>query len=261
MDNFSYLINNLPNTNNISNIGTNVIHNDISGMIHNIESNCNINVRSCETDNEDNEKYKFLYDLKRQLTPLLYNQYKKEEVENSEEVIKHKQIVEDIKQKNKEISLFLLEQIKKVNILEETYKKELQKIKDNLNKINDFIDFILKINKYENINIDKLVENIKELSEEINKDTTHEQVQKEYIKELHILHYYIENHIKDPCRQQTVSTCTLCLQNQVDRYFDPCGHTICEDCEDKLKDRSINGHIKCFLCRENILASKKIYFS
>lgn len=48
--------------------------------------------------------------------------------------------------------------------------------------------------------------------------------------------------------------CTVCLDNDVDTVFVPCGHTCCEGCVNKMK---INGRqsgrgLRCHICRASI---------
>ena len=53
--------------------------------------------------------------------------------------------------------------------------------------------------------------------------------------------------IKHPC------TCTVCLENTVEYFADPCGHTICSAC--KLK---VSSNV-CIYCRSNVNSFKKLY--
>ena len=47
--------------------------------------------------------------------------------------------------------------------------------------------------------------------------------------------------------------CQICMENQVGYFLDPCGHTICFNCNSKIK---LNN---CPFCRTNIIAYKKMY--
>jgi len=54
------------------------------------------------------------------------------------------------------------------------------------------------------------------------------------------------------------STCSLCLQKQVDTFLEPCGHTGCGECIDKYIKRDSNNN--CFICRQTIFKRHKLYF-
>ena len=56
------------------------------------------------------------------------------------------------------------------------------------------------------------------------------------------------------------NTCSLCLTNNVTIYFNPCGHTSCEECYKKMiKDIGFN-NAKCAVCRKDIFDCKKLYY-
>ena len=52
------------------------------------------------------------------------------------------------------------------------------------------------------------------------------------------------------------NTCSMCYSNNVNVYFDPCGHTCCEECSKKLPDIDK----RCILCRANIRDINKLYY-
>ena len=57
------------------------------------------------------------------------------------------------------------------------------------------------------------------------------------------------------------NTCSLCLMNNVDVYFQNCGHTACQDCADKLLE--YDGGIdkaRCSFCRKDIFKINKLYY-
>lgn len=47
-------------------------------------------------------------------------------------------------------------------------------------------------------------------------------------------------------------TCPVCITHEVDVYLEPCGHTICKQC---------NRNTHCHMCRTKIRSSKNIYYS
>ena len=52
------------------------------------------------------------------------------------------------------------------------------------------------------------------------------------------------------------NTCSMCYSSNVNVYFDPCGHTCCEECSKKLPDIDK----RCILCRANIRDINKLYY-
>jgi hypothetical protein len=50
------------------------------------------------------------------------------------------------------------------------------------------------------------------------------------------------------------TACQICLENQINYFTDPCGHTICTQCMEKSK-----GVRKCHFCRGSITSFKRLY--
>jgi hypothetical protein len=50
------------------------------------------------------------------------------------------------------------------------------------------------------------------------------------------------------------TVCQICLENQINFFMDPCGHTICTYCKEKRP-----GLQKCHFCRSNISTFKRLY--
>ena len=50
------------------------------------------------------------------------------------------------------------------------------------------------------------------------------------------------------------TVCQICLENQINYFIDPCGHTICTSCKEKRP-----GLQKCHFCRANISTFKRLY--
>ena len=49
--------------------------------------------------------------------------------------------------------------------------------------------------------------------------------------------------------------CQICLENQVDYFIDPCGHTICKTCKQVCENKSNS----CHYCRTQRKSYKKLY--
>jgi hypothetical protein len=47
-------------------------------------------------------------------------------------------------------------------------------------------------------------------------------------------------------------TCPICITNEVDIYFDPCGHTVCKSCSKSQY---------CHMCRTKIITVKSLFYS
>ena len=142
-----------------------------------------------------------------------------------------------------------------LKIHEKNYEDYRIKIKNNLDKINVFLDFVTKLNnipsdhyKLLKESIDILIDDTNE-SEKLNeiktKYTTSKANYMKYLNELlHINSINIGN------------KCSICLTNIVSNYYNPCGHTICEQCDHFDNEEN---H-RCPICRSNIIERRKLFF-
>jgi len=159
---------------------------------------------------------------------------------------------------NKLLTLFDSQQ-KKVIQMEADINKSITSIQNDSNKLNEFSDFTYKINaKYKDIDHKKLNDCILEICESIQENSENLELKKEYQKELYILKYLFHNFLKKINQGNIGSTCSLCLQKQVDTFIEPCGHTGCSECIEKYMNMSENP--KCFICRKSIYKTHKLYF-
>ena len=53
--------------------------------------------------------------------------------------------------------------------------------------------------------------------------------------------------------------CICCISNPVTMCFNPCGHTICEVCLERIKGD--NYDFECLVCRNKVNSVIKIYYS
>ena len=141
--------------------------------------------------------------------------------------------------------------------------KESEKTKKDLELLNSNIKYINSISEeYDNetesnsLN-DDIKQKIETLSETIKNNNklkeTRDQytiIRKEFIRYLSL--------IKVLNNFNTGSTCSLCLTNNVTNYFDPCGHTSCHDCIQKM--RISYGRTSCPFCKNKINMDKPLYF-
>ena len=102
-----------------------------------------------------------------------------------------------------------------------------------------------------------LADNIKNNSNIIN-------IKEEYILRKDEMNKYMDI-LKYLNKGNTGNTCSLCLTNNVTVYFNPCGHTSCEECYKKMRERidisqaNINS-TKCAFCRKTVYESKKLFY-
>jgi len=93
-------------------------------------------------------------------------------------------------------------------------------------------DLLNKLNEY------KFIINIESIQLELQKVTA----------ELYYLHSSISSYlsIQHPC------ICTICLESKIEYFIDPCGHTLCTNCKNKMNDT-------CYYCRSKINIIRKLY--
>ena len=154
----------------------------------------------------------------------------------------------------------------KVKEIEDSYHAHLQVNETSVSKVTDFIDFLHVLDvKHASVNDDNLtdlVKSIKCLGDAIKGSSKIKSAQREYETELYILKYYLQHFIKPLNGGNVGSTCALCLQKPVDTFLDPCGHTGCSGCIEKVHGESNSNYTpSCFICRTKITRSRKIYFS
>jgi len=59
--------------------------------------------------------------------------------------------------------------------------------------------------------------------------------------------------VKAISSEKIINICTVCATNKIDICINPCGHTFCKLCIDKMN--------KCCMCRGNIISKIKIYIN
>lgn len=154
------------------------------------------------------------------------------------------------------------DQNKKVIDIELNYKKAIEETKKSIENIDTFTQFLKTISQKfpDNDETTKIAEDICELSLKIKNDNNCMEIRKSYQKELYLLNEY-HNLLKKINNGNVGNTCSLCLQNPVNKYFNPCGHTACDKCIDHLYEKSEDVYnVNCFLCRKKINSNHPIYF-
>ena len=145
--------------------------------------------------------------------------------------------------------------------IENKMKNNINKTKKDIKLLNSAIEYTKILNNdYTLENGDELIEQIRDIGNTINKNNKIYLIKKEYIEKRKKLNEYL-NIIKT-INLNINNTCTICLTRNVNKYFNPCGHTCCSECiERMLEYEGNNGNISCTLCRVNILDIRDIYFN
>jgi len=160
----------------------------------------------------------------------------------------------------------LLDEFQKQNKLLLTYEKEYkenhEKSQTDIQKITDFKDFMISIHsKYQDLDSSELSELFLKTIKDIEKDNKLKEYNDKYMKQNYITNLYINRFLKRINGCNIGSTCSLCLQRQVDTFMEPCGHTACSECIDELKQRNGEYSCNCFLCRKKVFKFHKLYFT
>lgn len=185
-----------------------------------------------------------------------------------EEIEKDDNYKNEVKEINETIDLFdqIMNKINKQQnvVLEKEidYKKQINDTKNDIEKIETFSLFLKDIQKkfQDNDEINRISQDICNLSEKIKNENNCLESRKEYQKELYLLNEY-HNLLKKINNGNIGNTCSLCLQNPVNKYLNPCGHTACNECIDNLYERANNQYnVNCFVCRKKVNSNHPIYF-
>lgn len=185
----------------------------------------------------------------------------------------------DEEYKNEEIDEFILkikDYIQSFNekqvILDkksEEIQKELHIIKQNINTVENMIDFIKKLpNDYSSDESTmKIIEQMHTLSKDIISNKKITVLKKGYIDEYKKIQKYLHL-IRVLNNFNTSNICPLCFTNQVDHFMNPCGHTFCKEClktnfnkdDTTLYEIGRNNHTTCPICRDTVQKLNKLYF-
>ena len=142
---------------------------------------------------------------------------------------------------------------------EKNFNIEITNSKNNIKKLDMIVNFMKEFDK--DVCPDGLTENIvgnmKILSKNIEENSRIADIRKEYINSRKMITKYL-SFIKKMNKLNTANVCPLCLSNTVNIYLNPCGHTCCDSCYEKLET---NHEKKCFLCRCKIMQKNPLYFS
>ena len=76
------------------------------------------------------------------------------------------------------------------------------------------------------------------------------------IKELNAEYFFLKNRLMELSSIHKSTLCGICLENEVDFYINPCGHTLCKTCKEKSSTLK-----NCHVCRTKKIDVKPLYLS
>ena len=146
-------------------------------------------------------------------------------------------------------------------IIENELKKSIENNEKDIKIVESLLDKTCILSKNyieEGDKDDILIDKMIELSEYIKDNNKIYEIKNKYIKSRKEIIEYMEI-IKYINNYNLGNTCSICLTNKIDSYYNPCGHTLCSECSDKRKSNA-GVYYKCFICREDIIDIRKLYF-
>ena len=137
--------------------------------------------------------------------------------------------------------------------------EEIDKTRDDINIIKGMMEKTKKMMKKYDLNKD-IIDTMGELGKSIREKSNINTIKEKYIKSRKDILLYLDI-IKNINCLNLGNTCSLCLINNVDVYFQNCGHTACQECADRLVE--YDGGIdkaRCSFCRKDIFKINKLYY-
>ena len=237
---------------------------NITSIMENIEGR--IDFKTVERD-KNNEFFKIKTDLLKYLKNdiedieiLLKNNgsdIKSNKEEEKKETLIGKELIGEFDNFMKYFDLKQKELLK----IEKKFFEEIKKNKEDVKQINQLIEYfsILK-DKYDDSEENQETHNnMLKFANNILNNSKIESVKEEFIIRKREMLQYLDI-IKYLNKTNVGNTCSLCLTNNVKFYFNPCGHTCCEDCLNKMGNQLMLQDTKCAFCRKNIYETKKLYY-
>lgn len=145
--------------------------------------------------------------------------------------------------------------------IEKKFFEEIKKNKEDVKQINQLIEYfgILK-DKYDDSEENReTYDNMLKFANNILNNSKVNSVKEEFIIRKREMLQYLDI-IKYLNKANVGNTCSLCLTNNVNFYFNPCGHTCCEECLNKMGIQLRLQDTQCVFCRKNIYETKKLYY-
>ena len=140
-------------------------------------------------------------------------------------------------------------------IKEETEKtdKDIKNLEVMINFVNNLDESYSETDEVKNIN-----ENIINLSDKIKTNNSLKDAKKDYIK-IRVEINDCFSIIKSINNLNTTNTCSLCMNNKVEEFIDPCGHCYCTSCKNRLIHYEGGVDMNCPICRGHIREFKQLY--
>ena len=137
--------------------------------------------------------------------------------------------------------------------------EEIDKTKDDINIIKGMMEKTKKMMEKYDLNKD-IISTMGELGKSIREKSNIKTIKEKYIKSRKDILLYLDI-IKSINSLNLGNTCSLCMLNNVDVYFQNCGHTACQECADRLieYDGGIE-NARCSFCRKDIFKINKLYY-
>jgi len=149
------------------------------------------------------------------------------------------------------------EQRARMDKAEKKMKQVIEETQKDIQVITTFIEFLSKISNQTDKDMEPIQVQINLICKDIQNTSKMNEMKNTYLLEKNKFHKHL-NIIKLLNQMNVGSTCSICLQDNVDSYFNPCGHTACSNCCTQNSD--FNEH-KCPLCRGYIRDIHKLYFT
>ena len=173
-------------------------------------------------------------------------------IESEDKLIKLNDLYDDFKNEYLEKQSQYFESEKNMNNM-------IKNAKTNIKKLDVVVDFMKTLDTEDcddGLN-STIIENIKKYTEKLNDNDKLSEAKNNYTKMRIEMVKYL-NVIKKLNSVNVTNTCPTCLTNPVNIYLNPCGHTLCDDCYNRISN---DNERKCFLCRTRVMNKSPLYFS
>lgn len=243
--NYTGLINDIYSGNNI------ISHNNDNFNYEYVIENIDESIGNCH---EETENVTEIINIKNNMIDILnsFNDNKNASDTTPEKLIKLSDLYDEFRKD------YLNEQDKFLKA--EKYMNNMINLsKSNIKKLNVVIDFMRELDDKDckdQLN-ETIIDNIKQYSKNMEDNCNLKEAKKEYIEARKSIIKYL-NMIKKLNKLNITNTCPTCLTNPVNIYLNPCGHTLCDDCYERI---SSDNEKKCFLCRMRVMNKHPLYFS
>lgn len=146
----------------------------------------------------------------------------------------------------------------KLYSIENKLKNEIEKNKEDIKQIDSLIEYYNTLkNKYDDNS--ETINSMETLAENIKKNSQIDSTKEEYVLRKKEMMQYLDV-IKYLNKCNLGNTCSLCLTNNVNVYYNPCGHTLCDGCHQKIVDKKQSDNISCVYCRKSVYDVRKLYY-